>query len=49
MKFRVIKKEYLPYGTAYFRTKKEAIAHIEKFGGTLQKKLAGYENWVDWE
>lgn len=47
MKFRVIKKEFFPYGNSYFRTKKEELAHIEKFGGTLQKKMAG--DWFDWE
>ena len=44
MKFRVVHPKFFP---TYFKTKKEAFSHIEKFGGTLQKKMAG--NWFDWE
>ena len=45
MKFRVIHPNFFP---TYFKTKKEALAHIEKFeGSTLQKKMAG--QWFDWE
>jgi hypothetical protein len=46
MRFRVV-KEWAPLGNTYFKTKKEALAYIEKTGGKLQKKMGG--QWFDWE